>query len=342
MTSVNEQLGDLTIERALIVNRYGAGLGRDVVKLLREAQADIIRRLPETGGVVTKARLARQLREINELIGEAYGSISAKMLDELTDLGEIESGWQMSSINNAATVDIMRAMPSPAVLASIARDTLVTGSTIGDWLGKQEQDYAFQISRAVRAGLAQSETIQQIANRVREASGVAQRHAFTLGKTATQAIAVEARNETLKANGDVVKGKLSLATLDSHTTFVCASYDKAAYNLDNEPIEGNKLPYLEIPRHFGCRSWWQALLKRWDEMGLPFDEFKPSTRASMDGQIPQGTSFPEFLDGKSQAWQDNYLGKGRAKLYRDGKITLADLVDGTGRELTIKELKSID
>lgn len=342
MTNANEQLGDLTIERALIVSRYGSGLGRDVVKLLREAQADIIRRLPETSGAITKARLAKQLREINELIGEAYGSISTKMLDELTQLGEIEAQWQIDSINNVATVEIMRAMPSPDVLAKLASSTLVTGSTIGDWLAKQEQDYAFQISRAVRAGLAQSETSQQIADRVRDASGVAQRHAFALSRTATQAIAIEARNETLKANSDVVKGKMSLAVLDGRTTLQCAVRDRAEYNLDNEPIGKNKQPYLEIPRHFGCRSWWQALLKRWDEMGLPFDEFKPSTRASLDGQIPREKTFNDMLDSKSAAWQDKYLGKGRAKLYREGKITLADMVDGVGRELTISELKSID
>lgn len=33
------------------------------------------------------------------------------------------------------------------------------------------------------------------------------------------------------------------------------------------------------------------------------------------------------------------LGKGRADLFREGKISLNQLLDGQGRELTLKELQ---
>jgi hypothetical protein len=35
------------------------------------------------------------------------------------------------------------------------------------------------------------------------------------------------------------------------------------------------------------------------------------------------------------------LGKGRAQLWRDGKLSLSQLLDGTGRELSLKELKKL-
>ena len=36
---------------------------------------------------------------------------------------------------------------------------------------------------------------------------------------------------------------------------------------------------------------------------------------------------------------DHMLGKGKAQLWREGKITLTDLVDQYGRPLTLKELR---
>ena len=84
------------------------------------------------------------------------------------------------------------------------------------------------------------------------------------------------------------------------------------------------------------------LLELFKELGLNIDDFTPSTRASMDGQVPAATTFEQFLSGKSEAWQDTYLGKGKAKLWRDGKITLSDMVSGTGRELTLDELAAFD
>ena len=339
--NANEQIADATIERALVLNRYSAGTGRRVVELLHDLQRDIVRKLPDVTGEVSRRRLLIQLRELQELIGGGYDEITSLALGELNELTEIESRWQMNSINSVVGVEIMRAMPTAAALEAIVTNGLVLGNPASQWWAQQSQQAQNEFTRVVRLGLGQSETNQQIARRVREAMGIQQRHAFALVKTSTQSVAMQARDEMLAANDDVVKGKISIATLDSRTTFVCADCDQATYNLKNEPIEPKKRPYIAIPRNFGCRSMWSVLLKKWSDMGLPFDEFSPSTRASLDGQIPAGTSFDKFLSGKSKEWQENYLGKGRAELYRDGKITLAYMVDGLGRELTLAQLRDL-
>lgn len=339
--NANQELADLTVERALILNRYSAGTGRRVVELLNDVQRDLLRRLPDVTGEVSRRRILTQLKELQELIGGTYDEITKLALSELNELTEIESKWQMDSINTVVSMEIMRAQPTAAALEAIVTNGLILGNTAETWWSQQSQQAQNEFSRVVRLGMSQSETNQQIAKRVRDAMGVAQRHAFALVKTSTQAVAMQAREEMLQANDDVVKGKISIATLDSHTTFLCADSDGATYDLKNKPIEPKKRPYIAIPRHFGCRSLWGVLLKRWDEMGLPFDEFKPSTRASLDGQIPADTSFEKLLSGKSKEWQDKYLGKGRAELFREGKITLGDLVDGLGRELTLEQLRNL-
>ena len=49
----------------------------------------------------------------------------------------------------------------------------------------------------------------------------------------------------------------------------------------------------------------------------------------------------EWLKSKPKAYVDDLLGPGRAKLFLDGKITLSQLVSGSGRELTLEELKAL-
>jgi hypothetical protein len=50
-------------------------------------------------------------------------------------------------------------------------------------------------------------------------------------------------------------------------------------------------------------------------------------------------TFEQFLNRQPPAFADKVLGKGRAALWRAGKITLRDLVSGTGRPLTLEELR---
>ena len=57
-----------------------------------------------------------------------------------------------------------------------------------------------------------------------------------------------------------------------------------------------------------------------------------------DGEPAEDVTFEQFLEGKSAAYVDSLLGRGKAKLYRDGHISLSDLVDQQGRALTLAQL----
>lgn len=63
-------------------------------------------------------------------------------------------------------------------------------------------------------------------------------------------------------------------------------------------------------------------------------------RASDAGPVDRKITFDDFLASKSDAWQDSNLGKGRAEMYRDGKITLKDLTSGTGRPISLEALRA--
>ena len=124
-----------------------------------------------------------------------------------------------------------------------------------------------------------------------------------------------------------------------HNSDICISYSGMSWDLDGNPI-GNSLPFNGgPPRHWGCRSVLIPLLKSFRELGVNRDEIPPSTRSSLDGQVAEDLSFNDFLKGKSKTFQNDLLGEGKAQLWRDGKISLTDLLDQKGRPLTLEQLK---
>jgi hypothetical protein len=63
---------------------------------------------------------------------------------------------------------------------------------------------------------------------------------------------------------------------------------------------------------------------------------------TMVGRVPETQTYAEFLRNQSVAFQNEALGVTKAKLFRDGGLTLDRFVDPTGRELTIPELYQLE
>ena len=168
--------------------------------------------------------------------------------------------------------------------------------------------------------------------------------ANALVATSVNAVSNRARTETFKENDDVIKGQQQVSTLDNKTSDICISYSGMAWDLEGEPLPDTNttLPFNGgPPRHFNCRSSLVPVLKSFEELGLPPQNFPEGTRASIDGQVPADITFNEFLRGKSKTFQDRLLGKRRAGLWRSNRINLRDLVDQTGRPLTVDELLAL-
>jgi hypothetical protein len=68
-------------------------------------------------------------------------------------------------------------------------------------------------------------------------------------------------------------------------------------------------------------------------------QMQPQTRASKDGPT-NAITFDAFLKRQSPEFVEDMLGAHRAAMWRAGKITLKDLVSGTGRPLTLAQLQA--
>ena len=79
------------------------------------------------------------------------------------------------------------------------------------------------------------------------------------------------------------------------------------------------------------------VLKSYRELGVDIDELPPGVRASMDGAVPQYTTWRDVVAKADAKRQDAILGPTRAGLYRNGMSVDAMVKDG--KVLTLKELK---
>jgi hypothetical protein len=83
------------------------------------------------------------------------------------------------------------------------------------------------------------------------------------------------------------------------------------------------------------------VLKTGKELGINMDELPDGTRASMEGQVTDKT-FEDWLKRKTESdptFADRTLGKGRAELWRNNKITMDQMISG-GQPLSLSELQA--
>ena len=64
----------------------------------------------------------------------------------------------------------------------------------------------------------------------------------------------------------------------------------------------------------------------------------PGQRASMNGEVPETVDYEQWLPDQSVEVQNKALGPVRAQLWRDGKLSLADMVDTDYQLINLKDL----
>lgn len=327
-----QTLADKIITDSLLLFRLSAGEQKKALNLLKKMQSELSAKfMDESIDKLSKARIEKLLKEADRVIKDYYQQIESGLNETLTGVAE------HTASKTAAYISLSATLPTGNVLKSVVSDVLIMGSPSSEWWSKQADDVSFRFSAQVRQGIVNAETNSEIIKRVKNELQIPERNAAALVQTSVQAVANDARMATFQANDDVVDGVHQLSTLDSHTSDICMAYSGSEWDLKGNPINGTTLPFNGgPPRHFNCRSVLTPIMT--DSF---FGEDENRKRASEYGQISAKTTFGDFLGRKTKAEQDEMLGKGRADLWRSGKITLSDLVNNKGNPLTLKQLRSI-
>lgn len=153
------------------------------------------------------------------------------------------------------------------------------------------------------------------------------RHAKTIAHTGTAIVANQAKQALIADNADIIKGIKVIATLDLRTSSICRGLDGVFM-----PLDKARYP----PYHFNCRTSFEIV----------YDGYQtPKQRASMDGVV-KNQSYYEWLKNQPAQYQDEVLGKTRARLFRDGGMTVerfrALQLDKNFTPLTLDEMKQLE
>lgn len=353
MGGVDQAIADAILEHHLDLLRLDAATRARVLKFLDELQYELTAKLANNDlTAFTKARLDTLLRQASETIDNYYLRMQGELDLTLQGVAKVTARQTATTLNAVFAANLSASLPTETFLARLLTNFLIDGAASSNWWMRQEMDTSFRFANAVRQGVAQGETNEQIVARIAGSprKGVAgimnisRSNARALVHTSIQAVANAARLETFRKNSDVIAALVWLATLDSHTCPICAARDLKEWTLTDDPPEpiGHAMAWNGGPGtiHWSCRCATSIKTRSFKELGIDLPEPPVGARASSEGPVPANTNFAQFIERKGKAFQDEVLGPGRADLWRKGKLTLEQLMDFTGRPLTLAQLKA--
>lgn len=363
MATVNDQLQDAAVSHAVDLQQFSNGVVARIIATLNRSDADLVARLQAAlDGLPTSAasveRIEVLLASVRALNLQAYQQIERELTAELRALAEYEAGHQAALFQAVIPPQVVTQVGVAAVNVEQAFSAAMArpfqGRLLREWAQDIGEARMLRIRDAVRMGFVQQESIGQIVQRVRGTRARAykdglleidRRGAEAVVRTAISHTAGFTRDRFHEANADLVKAQAWTSTLDSRTSEGCRIRDGLQY----EPVSpykpiGHKVPWLGGPGrlHWQCRSTAVPVVKSWRELGLNIDEAPASTRASMDGQVAEDTTFAAWIKRQPAARQIEVLGPTRAKLMRSGGLDLERFYNDKGRALSLDEMRERD
>lgn len=342
--SVNDRLHDLTILHALQIERLkneeqqkvATFVQDDLLPALTKKLDKRMAQIDERGidvGPATTARLRRMIVELQAMLEDWTTGFSKDLFDKIAQIARFEGKWTVAVMSDNLAdlpVALETDVPSVDMMAGLIDRRPVDGVLIKTMVDRLTETAKFNLDRAIRIGIATGETNGQIAARVREATNFSRDSAMGLTRTAVQHAAHIGRDAMYEANADLIKGVQWVATLDTRTCKRCGPIDGKVYKLGEGP---------RPPLHINCRCTTVPVLKSWRQIGIKVSDIPETTRASMNGQVPESLKFGEWVKRLGPAEQDEVLGKTRADLLRKGGLQVGDFVNRQNEVITLDDLR---
>jgi SPP1 gp7 family putative phage head morphogenesis protein len=323
------------IEQSIKTLRVASGEKNQAIREIKALRKELVALVADQDlKGYSRSRINSILNESEKIIDAFYYAYKNSFNSDLIEL----SSHTINTIHDEyITIGIPATLPAASAINAVLDDAVIESIPLKAWWEKQNTSFIDKYNSQIKQGIIEGETTAQIIGRIKDIAQIQERQIAALVQTSVMSVMNKSRETYYKNNG-ISTGYKQLSTLDSHTSLVCISYSGAKWDLDYKPLD-NGPPYNGgCPRHVNCRS---TIVDLKPSMFPDLDTGKLKeirTRASEFGQVGKNVTFDDFLNMKDKAGQDVLLGKGRADLWRAGKITLKDLVDQNGRPLTIKEL----
>lgn len=290
------------------MERYKAHLARIVNQASKNLSTRVKNVLSKMESL-NKTTINTAIYEVNRLIDDDYTVLEDTLLVELKELLSSQLTWV--SVREEYEIEEEE---QQGLVASILGG-LILGKTLTDHLkdGKRslKNDILTRLRIAATDNIPLSQAITSVVGKaslgrkdgvfVKNAKGIE-----AVVSTTIQSIVNQAKMKIWEFIH--TKKYIWLSVLDSRTTPICRARSNRIY-----PVGQGPLP----PAHMRCRS----TVAMWHD----------------DMEIPQ--SYEQWLRTQPRSVVEDILGKKKAQLFLDGKVSLKRFVTPSGRELTLKELQ---
>lgn len=355
-STTNGKLQDRAIKHAIYLERYKATLEAEVVGYLNEqvfpdlieklrARLERIRLRGIDSGFETTKRYVQMIRDLSETMADGGVEVRKRLESLLRELAKIEVRWQETVLQDSVPSEArVYVLPDEVVNLRIVQQVVkqpIQGKVMQEWWDELAADTQKRLTTQIGLGLSQGETADQIVRRVQgtRANGyrdgvlnVARQQAAAIVRTTSGHVTTQAREQSYREAGSALKGVQWVATLDTRTCPVCGPLDGKVYPVDEGP---------RPPAHWNCRCTTAPVTRSLAEiLGKGRGgELSSSTRASMDGQVPDTVTYDDWIENQPAAVQDEVFGQSRGRMLRAGKISTKDLVTRTGKLRSLKDLE---
>lgn len=381
MPTHNQQLFDAALRHQIFLIRYAGGLRNRVNEILDKSEeviTDKIKsRLPDD--ITTRSnwkRLLEQQQVIRALRKESWDDAKTTILADAEELATKEAEFYTAMMVNHSPVILDTVTPSSSAMKSLILTRPFEGKLLKEWLQHMETADLDRVQNVIQDGVQQGLGARTISRNVfgtqllRKRDGITQvtrSNVDAIVRTAILHISNTARAEVAALNASIIKEEIYVATLDSRTTTTCKGFDGQIFEVGKGP---------HPPVHVGCRSaramifntdigvrpanptTEKMLIGEYsknnklgsivDRESLPFghktryDGYARKRIRALVGPIPKKVTYNDWLRTQSVDFQNETLGKTRARLYRVGGLTLDKFIDVSGRPLTLQELYQQD
>ena len=374
--------------QSIDLNRYSNRVAREIVTNYNNVILDLTNKLAtidEVTAPATVARIRSMLVQFKESLEGWSVEGTRYMTDQLQALAVFQTDFVANELQkvlprgaaNVNTVQVSGDFARSIVYTDPTRVNILTLPTLESQVGRtfsltaakgstitlpsgQVIEKAFRgiastqadlISREIRVGITEGESLAKISKRLRGrlqfgknqemtakaqalAGGngmkLANNQVRTIVRTSVNQVQTMASQEVYAANQDVTQRYEYVATLDSKTTALCGSLDGKTFKYGEGPMP---------PQHFNCRSTTVPIIDD-EDLRKKF----PDTRPSSVGRVSQDESYPDWLN-KNPSMQSealgnkkpffNYLVKTKNKSPREA---LRQIIRDDGTELSLKDL----
>ena len=330
------------------LKRVEAQVGQDVVKLYRQAYAEMERdigrflvRFTREDGTITALDLewARrtidlqgQLRKVLEDFGEQVDNLTSRQVQSVA-LKHLESyaGSMEAILPPGMAISFDKLWPD--VITSIL-NRKVQGLHFSERLGVIAPEVAGAMMDQLAIGAARGESIPQMRNRLMRTADISRYRAELISRTEVIRASNEAASWTYAQYEGVIKKKRRMATLDDRTCVACLAQDGEEY-----PLEAM------MDDHPMGRCVFAAVTPTWQELGYDLPE-PPVVRRARDPYSGENilVKFQDarsWFSSQSQDVQIRMMGRTRWRLWKDGLVDWKHLY-GSGSAITpVQDLKNI-